>query len=212
MIHLPPEWEKYIESVNLPLSPLLDELERETHWRTPYPQMISGKIQAALLHFLIRITGAQRVLEVGTFTGYATLAMAQALPEDGQIITLEHNEETLAIAQRYFDLSGLAGKIHIRQGDALEILQGLDGAFDFVFLDADKERYPQYFPVIKQRLAPGGLWVTDNVLWSGKVITPTDPQSRGIARFNRMAAGNKELEQVILPVRDGLMLLRKRRI
>ncbi len=209
MMHLPPEWEKYIESVNLPLSPLLDELERETHWRTPYPQMLSGKIQAALLHFLVRLTGARRVLEVGTFTGYATLAMAQALPEDGQIITLEHNAETLGIAQGYFERSGLARKIHIRHGDALETLQKIDGSFDFIFLDADKEHYPQYYPLLKNLLTQRGLWVTDNVLWSGKVLNPSDAQARGIATFNKLAANDPAIEQVILPLRDGLMLLTK---
>ena len=210
MIILPPEWETYIEAHNMPLLPLLDELERETHWRTPYPQMLSGKIQAAVLHFLVRLTGAQRILEVGTFTGYATLAMAQALPDSGKIITLEHNAETLDIARRYFERSGLDGKIHVRQGDALETLQKIDGTFDLIFLDADKERYPQYYPLLKKLLAPGALWITDNVLWSGKVLDPSDGQARGIAAFNKLAANDPAIEQVILPLRDGLMLLRKR--
>ncbi len=208
MINLPPDWESYIEARNLPLHPLLDELERETHWRTPYPQMLSGKIQAAVLHFLVRLTDARRILEVGTFTGYATLAMAQALPDDGKITTIEHNAETLELARRYFERSGLAKRILIRQGDALDILGRMDTPFDFIFLDADKERYPQYFPLLKKLLAPGGLWVTDNVLWSGKVLNPSDGQARGIAGFNDLAARDPDLEQVILPLRDGLMLLR----
>ena len=208
MIGLPPDLKAYIEDHNLRLMPLMDELERETHWHTPYPQMLSGKTQAAILYFLVRLTGARRVLEVGTFTGYATLAMAQALHHEGRIVTIEHNSETLEIARKFFKKSGLNDKIDILQGDALDVLTTMDPFFDFIFLDADKERYPQYYPLLKKLLAPAGLWVTDNVLWSGKVLAPSDEQTRGIATFNEIAANDSSIEQVILPLRDGLMLLR----
>ena len=206
MIHLPPEWETYIEALLPELDPLLDELESHTHWHTPYPQMLSGKWQAAFLHFLIKVKGAKKVLEIGTFTGYATLAMAQALPQDGRITTLEKSEENAAIARAFFRRSPYGKFIELHSAPAGEWLESHEEFFDLVFLDADKEHYPLYFPLVKRHLVPGAWWITDNILWNGKVPEGRrDAQTAGIARFNRMMKADPDFLSMPLPVRDGLM-------
>jgi len=207
---LPPDWEKYIESLLPALPPVLDELEKYTYWHTPYPQMLGGKIQAALLHFLVQLTGSRRILEVGTFTGYTTIALAAALPPGGLVESIDLNERNLAIARRFIRQAGMRDRIRLHRADALELLPALQGPYDFIFLDADKEHYPEYYRLLKPLLKKDGLWAVDNVLWNGQVIKPgKNPQAAGIARFNEAVKNDPQLEQTVVPLRDGLMLIRK---
>jgi predicted O-methyltransferase YrrM len=201
-----PDWEIYIEQFISRLDPLLDELENYTRWHTPYPQMLSGKWQAAFLHFLVRLKQPRRVLEIGTFTGYATLAMAQALPDGSKIITLENHPENLSIARRFFRKSKFGHKIEAVETQAPDWLSRNNEKYDLVFLDADKENYPRYYQIIKKRLNPGAWWITDNVLWNGKVLNPgRDPQARAIAAFNESVRRDPQLETMLIPLRDGLL-------
>ena len=211
MYQLSPEIERYIEEMSSSLPGFLEELERATYWETPYPQMLSGPIQAGILRFLVALVQPAKILEIGTFTGYATLAMASALPEGGRILTIDNNPENLHIFRRFLPECKNRSAIEIIEEDAVSFLQRTDQKFDFVFLDADKENYPEYYRLIKPLLNPDGLWITDNVLWSGKVLDPKDEQSRAIARFNRMVREDPDLLAQILPIRDGLLLIRRQK-
>jgi len=209
MIPLPPDWELYIERHSLPLPEILDEIERETYLKTTYPQMLSGKIQGALLHFLVRLIRPKRILEIGTFTGYATVAMASAMPSEAVLDTVDLDDVTASMAQSFFDRTPWKDRIRLHRMAAQDFLENHTETYDFIFLDADKENYPLYYDLLKPLLSPGGLWVTDNVLWNGKVLAPDDPASLAIHTFNTKAASDPDMEQIILPIRDGLMLLRK---
>ncbi len=211
MYQLPPEIERYIEEMSSPLPGFLEELERATYWETPYPQMLSGPVQAGILRFLVATVRPQKILEIGTFTGYATMAMTSALPEGGRIFTVDNNPENLHVFRRFLPGCTNRSAIEIIVEDAVSFLQRTNQKFDFVFLDADKENYPEYYRLIKPLLNPGGLWITDNVLWSGKILDPKDEQSRAIARFNRMVREDPDLLAQILSVRDGLLLIRRQK-
>ena len=211
MIILPQDWEYYIEQLNSPLPEILDEIERATYWKTTYPQMLSGKIQASILYFLVKMIRPANILEVGTFTGYATVAMADAMPVNSKLVTLDKNPHNLVIAQSFINKFRRSDDIEIIEGNALDFLEHDARTFDFIFLDADKENYPLYFDLLKEKLNPGGLWVTDNVLWNGKVVNPgNDREAQSIALFNHKVKNDHDLEKVVLPVRDGLMLIRFR--
>ena len=159
---------------------------------------------------LVQLTGARRVLEIGTFTGYSALSMAAALPDGGEITTCEIDAQHARIAQSFFDRSPHGRKITIRLAPALETVSALKGEFDFVFLDADKENYVNYYEAVLPKLKPGGLLVADNVLWSGKVLDPREKTDRAIVAFNDRVARDARVEQVMLSVRDGILLVRKR--
>ncbi|NPA43451.1 MAG: methyltransferase [Chlorobi bacterium] len=208
MMTLPPDLERYIEQFSAPLPPILDEIERDTWLKTPYPQMLSGKIQAGLLGFLTGLVRPRRILEIGTFTGYATLAMASAMPPDAMIDTVESDPVTAEMARSYFERTPWNDRIRLHLMPAARFLEKVREPYDLIFLDADKENYPLYYKLLKPLLSPRGLWITDNVLWSGKVLAPRDPASRGIHYFNELVARDKDLTQTIVPVRDGLMLIR----
>lgn len=208
---LPENLSRYIEDHVGPVSPLLEELERETQERTGHPGMLTGKVEGAFLRMLVLVSGARKVLEIGTFTGYAALMMAEALPEDGELVTCDVSREYASIAQRYFDRSPHGKKIRLVLAPAAETLRGIpDGSVDFVFIDADKESYPVYYEEGLRVLRSGGLIAADNVLWSGRVLSPEDGDSRAIAYFNRKIQGDDRVEKVMLPVRDGVYLIRKR--
>ena len=190
---------------------LLDELEAYTKAHCPNPQMLTGAIEGRLLAILVAITGAKRVLEVGCYTGYSALSMAGALPADGTLLTLDRNPDTAKIAQSFFDRSPSGGKITLRLGDALDTLRGLpaEPTFDLAFLDADKENYTNYYELILPRLRAGGLLVADNVLWSGRVLKPEKDTDRAIVSFNTHVKNDPRVEQVLLTVRDGILIVRK---
>jgi caffeoyl-CoA O-methyltransferase len=159
---------------------------------------------------LIRSTGAKRVLEIGTFTGYSAISMAEVLPEDGELITLEMNERYQRISSPFFNRPEFKNKIRQIMGNALETIITLDEPFDLVFMDADKLNYPAYYELSKPRLKPNGLMVIDNVLWNGEVIRPESEKVRAIHRLNRMIRNDDEVEQVMIPLRDGVTILQKK--
>lgn len=204
--------EEYIEDHSTSENEVLKELNRQTHLRTFYPRMLSGNIQGKFLEMICRMLQPKRVLEIGTFTGYSAIAIAQALPKDGLMYTIEVNEEMESFIREYISKSGLEKKIKLLMGDALEIIPTLEEEFDLVFIDADKEQYVDYYKLAKTKLKKGGFIVADNVLWSGKVLeksTKTDKETHGIVKFNEFVKNDSEVEQVMLSIRDGLMLIRK---
>jgi caffeoyl-CoA O-methyltransferase len=202
--------ERYARDHTEPESELFRRLREETFARMEYPQMQVGRIEGRFLKMLVRLTGARRVLEIGMFTGYSALMMAEGLPEDGRLITCDIDPKAEEIARRYFAESPQGHKIEIRLGAALETIATLEGPFDMVFIDADKNNYPNYYEATLALLRPGGLIVADNVLWSGKVLNPEDDYARAIAEFNRRVLSDDRVENVCLTVRDGMMLIWKR--
>ena len=191
---------------------LLRALEKYTNRYCADARMLIGPHEGALLAMLVRLTGARRILEIGTFTGYSALYMAEALPATGKLTTCEIKPEHAEIARSFFDRSAHGRKIKLRFGPALETLAALPGAatFDFVFLDADKENYVNYYEAVLPRLRRGGLIVADNVLWSGRVLMPKTKTDRAVVNFNKHVRRDPRVECVMLPVRDGVSLIRKR--
>ena len=208
---IPKEIEKYIAEHTSPVSSLLDELEKETYEKTLIPQMLSGKVEDRLLQMLIRISGAKRVVEIGTFTGYSSLMMAEGLPEDGELITLEICKKYAEIAMRYFKRSPYADRIKLIFGPALNSLKKIpDKSIDFVFIDADKKSYTIYYKESLRILRKEGLIAVDNTLWSGRVLSPQDADSEAIAMFNEIVKNDESVEKVMLTIRDGVFLIRKK--
>lgn len=194
---------------------LLRQLSDETYARMESPGMLTGRLEGRLLKLLALLSGARRVLEIGTFTGYSALCMAEGLPEDGHVITCEIEPLHAEFARRYFAGSPHGGKIEIRLGPALETLKALaaDGPaaiFDMAFIDADKGRYPEYYERTMDLIRPGGLILVDNTLWSGRVLEPKDADSLAIDALNSRIARDTRVENVLLTVRDGVQLVRKK--
>lgn len=187
---------------------LLKELTEASGRELEHIEMLSGPVVGRLLHMLIKISGTRRVLEIGTFAGYSALMMAEALPGDGEVITLEINERYGALARQFFEKSEHGYKINLVMGEALESLKTIEGPFGLVFLDADKVNYPAYYEAILPKLKPGGLIVIDNVLWSGGVLNPSDDQAKAIDRLNKWIAEDSRVEQVMITERDGLSIVR----
>jgi caffeoyl-CoA O-methyltransferase len=200
-----PRIEEYVERLTTPHDPLLAELSEETASELGMPQMLTGPVAGRLLEFLVWTSQPKRVVEIGTFSGHSALAMAAALPDGGRIDACEIDPERAAFAQRYFDRSPHGSKITLHVGPALETLEGLEGPFDFVFIDADKEGYVDYYEAVLPRLAERGLIVADNTLWSGRVVDEPSP----IAAFNEHVAADPRSVQVVLSVRDGMTLIRR---
>ena len=188
---------------------LLKRLEEETYEKLEIPQMTTGRIEARFLKLLARLVGAKRILEIGTFAGYSALSMAEALPEDGELITCEIDPEAIVFAKRYFDLSPHGKKIALLEGAALDSLKSISGPFDMAFIDADKENYSNYYEAILPMIRYGGLLAVDNVLWSGRVLDPKDKSDKAIHQFNERVIQDKRVESVLLTVRDGLNCINK---
>lgn len=204
--------EKYLREHSDAQSQALDWIVRQTHIRTNYPQMLSGSVQGALLTMLVKLVKPRRVLEIGCFTGYSTVCMAYGLPEGGHIDSLEINEELEYLILEGFEKAGVKDRITIHFGDAKKTLGTLQGPYDLVFMDADKRDYCAYYEQMKPLLHSGSLILADDVLWDGKVYAdpvPGDAQTRGIVAFNDMIAADPTVEKVLLPLRDGLYLIRK---
>jgi len=213
---LPEPIERYVNGFITRETPLQRRLRDETA-ALPRGRMQIGADQGALLALLVRLTGARRALEVGTFTGYSALAVAAALPPDGRLITCDVSEEWTAVARRYWQEAGLAGRIDLRLGPAVQTLAGLlreggAGSFDFAFIDADKESYDAYYEACLRLVRPGGLLAIDNVLWSGAVADPSqaDPETEAIRALNEKVRDDPRVEACLLTVGDGVMLARKR--
>ena len=191
---------------------LLNELYRETNLKILQPRMISGPYQGRLLSLISKIINPTNILEIGTYTGYSTLCLCEGLKENGEIHTIDINEELISIQNKYFNRSNYRNKIHQYLGNALEIIPKLDNKFDLIFLDADKNNYPSYLEIVVDKLKIGGVLLSDNVLWNGKVlneISSKDVSSKAIDEYNKKLNKCKNMESVILPVRDGLTISRK---
>jgi caffeoyl-CoA O-methyltransferase len=198
------EIEAYADARSTPESALCRELAEETRAKATNPQMMIGNTEGLFLRALVRATGARRVLEIGTFTGYSALAMAGGLPEDGKLITCDIDPESTAIARAFWARSPYGARIELRLGPALDTIHGLDGPFDLAFIDADKGGYIDYWEAIVPIVRKGGVIVADNVLWSGRVLDPQEPDDKALAAFNKHVAADDRVEQVMLPVRDGI--------
>jgi caffeoyl-CoA O-methyltransferase len=205
------EVEQFARDHTEPETDLYTRLREETYRAMDRPEMQVDLIEGRFLKMLVRLTGARLILELGMFTGYSALMMAEGLPEDGRLITCEIDPKAEAIAQRYFAESPHGDKITIRMGPALETIKTLTGPLDLVFIDADKSNYANYYDSCLSLLKPGGLIVADNVLWSGKVLHPNEANDHAIVAFNRLVQSDPRVENVCLTVRDGMMLAWKRR-
>jgi caffeoyl-CoA O-methyltransferase len=203
--------ERYASEHTTPLPPLLEELVRETHSRFGgRAEMLCGQVEGQFLQMLVATAGAQRVLEIGTFTGFSALMMAGGLPDDGELTTLELSAEHAEFARRYFARSEDGRKIRLIEGPALDSLKTLAGPFDFAFIDADKTSYPAYYKAAVPLLSPGGLIAVDNALFWGQVLDPKDDSARATAELNDIVTADDRVENVMLTVRDGVMLIRKK--
>lgn len=204
--------EKYIDEHSEQEPEVLACLSRATHQKILRPRMLSGNLQGQLLKMLCRMNHARRVLELGTFTGYAAISMAMGLEEDGVVHTVDINDEIEEFTREYIDRSGLSDRIVFHIGDACEIIPQLDEMFDLVFIDADKRQYADYYRLVFDKVRPGGIIVADDVLWEGKVLDEAsrDAQTRGILDFNALVQADGRIENLLLPIRHGLMLIRKK--
>ncbi len=189
---------------------LLKRLEEETYDKLEIPQMITGRIEGRFLKLLVQLVQARRVLEIGTFSGYSALSMAEALPDNGTLITCDNDPVAIEFARRFFAESEHGKKIILKGGLALETLKSVSGPFDMAFIDADKENYANYFDAILPMMRQGGLIVVDNVLWSGRVLDPKDATDRAIRDFNERIIQDERVEPVMLTVRDGIYCIRVR--
>jgi caffeoyl-CoA O-methyltransferase len=202
--------ERYARQHTTPENDLLTELRAQTYAKTSAPQMQVGRVEGTFLKLLVRVSRARTVIEIGMFTGYSALMMAEALPQDGRLITCDVDPQAEAMARAYFARSPHGGKIEIRMGPALETLKRLDGPFDLVFIDADKVNYPRYYDAVIDKVPAGGLIVFDNMLWSGEVLDPLSDDARAIAAAARRVQEDTRVENVLLTVRDGILLAYRR--
>jgi caffeoyl-CoA O-methyltransferase len=202
--------EDYLDELATPLEPLLQENYEATYASLSSPGMIAGPVLGQLLRFLVALLAPARVLEIGTFSGYSALAMAGGLPPEGRIVTCELSPERAAFARSYFDRSPWADRIEVRVGPALETVSGLDGPFDFVFIDADKTGYPAYYDAVVPKLSARGVIAIDNTLRGGDVADPVDEGDRSMAAFNAHVHADPRTENLTLSVRDGVTLIRLR--
>ncbi len=202
--------ERYAHAHTTRPSDLMEELERETKKCVPMSQMLTGRVEGTLLRMLVRISGAKKVVDVGTYTGYSALMMAEGLPPDGELITCEVSEDHAELALRFIARSPRANQIRLRLGHALDTLREIpSGSTDFVFIDADKSSYSDYYEESLRILRHGGLIAVDNVFWSGKVLNPGDEDSLAIVEFNELVKNDERVEKVMLSIRDGVYLIRK---
>jgi predicted O-methyltransferase YrrM len=203
--------EDYILEHISPEPEVLSELFRETHCRVVNPNMTSGHLQGTILGMLVKMINPLTILEIGTYTGYSAIAMALAIKPEGSVCTIERNDELADISSKYFKRAGVAGKIKSYSGDALQIIPGLTDLFDLVFIDGDKREYCDYYNALFAKVRVGGFIIADNILWDGKVTDPAvnDKMTTGIREFNHLVVNDSRTENTILPVRDGLMLIRK---
>ena len=204
--------EQYIEEFSTSEDPFLADLYRQTHLRFINPNMISGHLQGKFLEFISLMIKPQNILEIGTFTGYSAICLSKGLKPGGKLITIELNDELKTFAHSFFCLSGADSVISQLTGRAQDIIPAMDLMFDLIFIDGDKREYVEYFKLVIDKVMPGGYIIADNVLWGGKVLDKesADPQTMGIINFNMMIQNETRVENVILPLRDGLMLIRKK--
>ncbi|GAA3624057.1 O-methyltransferase [Flavivirga jejuensis] len=191
---------------------LLQQLSRETYQKILQPRMLSGHYQGRVLSMISKLVNPKNVLEIGTYTGYSALCLAEGMQTSGELHTIDVNEELVDFQSKYFNKSDYGNQISQHVGDALEIIPNLDITFDLVFIDADKENYPNYFNIVIDKLNTGGIILSDNVLWSGKVLEdlkPDDTSTKALLEYNTLLKNDNRVETVVLPIRDGLTISRK---
>lgn len=199
---------EYTESFTTEEPKIVKDLIRESDQYLEFTDMHCGRQVGMMLKMLIAISNAKCVLEIGTFIGYSALMIAESLPDDGELFTCEYNQKYFDISEKYFSRSPYHQKIHQIRGDALETIPNLEAVFDLVFLDADKINYPEYYRLIKDKVRSGSILVVDNTLWGGKVLEANTPKAEAIDKMNSMIQEDPNIEQVMLPVRDGLLIAR----
>ncbi|MBO6026845.1 MAG: O-methyltransferase [Bacteroidales bacterium] len=203
--------EEYLERHTTPMDEVLLSLYRETHLHAMNPRMVAGPVQGRFLQFLCQLMRPSKVLEIGTFTGFSTICMARGMADGGLLTTIEANEEYEAVIRKYLDKAGIADRVRLIIGDAKSVIPALEDGFDLVFIDADKLNYPVYYDLVIDKLNPGGIILADNVLWEGKVlnVNAKERDTQAIQAFNEKVQNDPRVENVLLPLRDGLMMIRK---
>jgi caffeoyl-CoA O-methyltransferase len=205
--------EKYCELHSEPENVLLQKVNRETHLEVLMPRMLSGHLQGRFLAMMSKMIQPKCILEIGTFTGYAALCLAEGLVNNGKLITIDVNEELATRVNQYFAQSEKSSQLRYINGDAMEVIPKLTDVFDIVFIDADKKNYANYYNLVFEKVKSGGFIIADNVLWSGKVIetdVSKDAETLNMLNFNEMVSKDKRVEPFLLPLRDGLMICRKK--
>ena len=213
MHFLSPQLEEYIREHSQDEPKILEDLTRETHLKVVRPRMLTGHFQGRVLSMLAKIINPRHILEIGTYTGYSALCLAEGLHKDGKLHTIDINDELSALQRKYFDRSGFGRQIFQHIGNALDVIPKIDLVFDLVFIDAEKTEYSKYLDVVLQKTQSGSIILSDNVLWSGKVVAQLDPKdtaTRAVLDYNRKIKEDPRLETVLLPIRDGLTLSRVR--
>ncbi len=213
MDFLPEKIEDYVNAHSQAEPSLLQKLNRETYQKVMQPRMLSGHFQGRVLSILSKLIRPKNILEIGTYTGYSALCLAEGMLENGELHTIDHNEELYDFQRKYFDASGYGEQIFQHVGNAVEIIPKLSKTFDLVFIDADKNNYPKYLEIILPKLKKGAVILSDNVLWSGKVVKPiakNDSDTKALLLYNKMLNEHPSLETVLLPIRDGLTISRVR--
>lgn len=214
MDFIDPNIEQYAENNTTPESAVLQELNRETYANVLMPRMLSGHLQGRVLSMISKMVQPKCILEVGTYTGYSALCLAEGLVKGGVLHTIDINEELESLVRKYIDKAGMKEEIQYHIGNALQIIPKLNEVFDLVFLDADKENYTTYYDIVIDKLRPGGILIADNVLWSGKVLDEKelakDIETKALYAFSSKIQADTRVENVLLPIRDGLMVVRKK--
>lgn len=207
------EYENYAESISAKEPQLLQKLYRETYQKVLKPRMLSGHLQGRLLSLISKLIAPKNILEIGTFTGYSALCLAEGLQENGKLHTIDINEELYDLQQKYFNQSDWKNQIKQHIGDALEIIPQINETFDLIFIDADKNNYSNYFDLVLPKMNPGGVLISDNVLWYGKVLKPAkkkDKSTKLLQEFNQKLRDDNRIENLLLPIRDGILISRKK--
>lgn len=205
--------DKYIREHSTPEDKVLEELYRQTHLYVVNPNMASGHIQGKFLEMLSYMIHPSRILEIGTYTGYSAICLARGLKSGGQLHTIEINDELNEMSTHYFALAGVADRVTLHTGRAQDVIPEMKYIFDLVFIDADKREYCEYYDLVFEKVRKGGFIIADNVLWGGKIEGEEalkDPQTKGVVMFNEMVRKDPRVEKIVLPVRDGLMIIRKK--
>lgn len=207
------ELDKYIREHSTPEDKVLEELYRQTNLYVVNPNMVSGHIQGKFLEMLSYMISPVSVLEIGTYTGYSAICLARGLKSGGQLHTIEINDELNGMSTRYFALAGVADRVTLHTGRAQDVIPKLDHTFDLVFIDGDKREYCEYYDIVFDKVRTGGFIIADNVLWGGRIEgeeAMKDPQTRGLVLFNEKVRNDHRVEKIVLPLRDGLMIIRKK--
>lgn len=213
MDFIPVDIQKYVEDHSDKESELLSELSRDTHTKVMMPRMLSGHLQGRVLSMITHMIKPKCILEIGTYTGYSAICMVEGLAEGGKLITLDINEELEEMVRSYFEKADVADQVDFRIGNAMDLIPEINESIDLVFIDADKKNYTNYYNLVFDKVRSGGFIIADNVLWSGKVVKTekkTDKDTQAILDFNRLVQEDSRVENVLFPIRDGLMVLRKK--